>query len=100
MEGIFSTFPAIIKGLDQNEAAAEALVFAAWKHAVGEPIRARTSPLEFANRRLIVAVEDETWRRNLATLAPQMVARLNASLGERTVTFVEFRVDPTLNYGR
>jgi hypothetical protein len=44
-------------------------------------------------KHLIVAVEDEVWKRHLEALSGQMLFKLNATLGRPTVTFIEFRVD-------
>lgn len=100
MERLFAAIPAILKGLEPNENAAEAVVFGAWGDCAGELLRARTEPVKFAGHRLIVAVEDETWRRHLTELSPQMLVKLNSSLGDGTVRLIDFRVDPKLNYGR
>lgn len=92
MERLFAAIPSILKGLEPTEDVTEAVVFAAWRQAAGELIGSRTTPLGFGNKRLVVAVEDETWRRNLKELSPQLVAKINESLGHGTVAFIEFSV--------
>ncbi len=92
MEQLFAAIPTIVKGLEPNKDVTEAMVFAGWHQVAGEHIRSRTKPLAFNNKRLVIAVEDETWRQNLGALAAQMIAKLNKSLGDGTVTFIEFRV--------
>jgi predicted nucleic acid-binding Zn ribbon protein len=91
MEQLFSAIPSIVKGLEPNKDVTDAVVFAAWNQVAGEQIRSHTKPLRVNNKRLVVAVEDETWRQNLEALAAQMLAKLNKSLGDGTVTFIEFR---------
>ncbi|MGB7202195.1 MAG: DUF721 domain-containing protein [Pyrinomonadaceae bacterium] len=92
MEQLFAAIPSIIKALEANKDVTEALVFAAWHQVAGEHIKWRTKPLAFNNKRLVIAVEDETWRQNLGALAAQMIAKLNKSLGDGMVTFIEFRL--------
>jgi predicted nucleic acid-binding Zn ribbon protein len=92
MERLFAAIPSIVKGLEPNEDVAAAVVFAAWNQAAGEQISSRTKPLGFNDKRLIVAVEDETWRQSLQALAAQMLSKLNKSLGDGTVRYIEFRV--------
>lgn len=92
MEQLFAAIPTIVKGLEPNKDVTEALVFAAWHQVAGEHIRSRTKPLAFNNKRLVIAVEDETWRQNLGVLAAQMIAKLNKSLSDGTISFIEFRV--------
>jgi predicted nucleic acid-binding Zn ribbon protein len=100
MERLFGAIPSVLKNLEPNAKATEAVVFAAWKQAAGDNLSNRTAPVELRGTRLAVTVEDETWRRNLENLAPPLLAKINASLGAGTVTFIEFRVDPNLNNGR
>lgn len=95
MERLFGTIPAVLGGLGANESADEAIVTAAWKRNAGELLRERTEPIEFFENRLIVAVADQTWQRHLEELSPQMLAKLNGSLGQGTVKFIEFRIDAT-----
>jgi hypothetical protein len=93
MEQLFGAIPSALGGLGPNAETDEALVFAAWTRCAGEPVCKRTVPLEFFENRLVVAVEDETWRRHLEELSPQMLVQINGSLGHGTLTFIEFRVD-------
>jgi hypothetical protein len=93
MEQLFGAIPTVLSGLDPNVEVDDALVFAAWGRCAGDLLRQRTVALQFFENRLIIAVEDETWRRHLVDLSPQMLAKLNLSLGQGKVRFIEFRVD-------
>ncbi len=93
MEQLFSAIPAVLKNLEPNPEADKAIVFAAWKRCSGELLRTRTTPLEFAENRLVIAVADKTWQRHLQDLSPQMLVKLNDHLGQGTVKFIEFRID-------
>ena len=93
MEQLFGAIPAVLSGLGANEGIDEAVVFAAWQRYAGEPLRERTAPLEFFENRLVVVVADETWQQHLEDLSPQMLAKLNGSLGQGSVKFIEFRIN-------
>lgn len=93
MERLFGSIPSVLSSLGPNAVADEALAFAAWARCAGEVLRARTAPLEFFENRLVIATQDETWRRHLEDLSPQMLASLNGILGQGTVRFIEFRID-------
>ena len=93
MRDILSSLPKIFKDFGGNEAASEAIVFAAWKNVVGEALGQHAVPVRLIKKKLIVAVSSETWRKQVADLADQMVFKLNAALGSSLVSFVEFRVD-------
>src|SRR4051812_10075780 len=93
MEQLFAALPQLIKELGANHAVEEQMVFAAWRRVAGDMLNERTKPLEYFENRLIVAVEDQNWQRNLETLAPEMVAKLNAATEQGKVRFIEFRID-------
>jgi hypothetical protein len=95
MERLFGAIPEVLKGLGADTAMSDALVLAAWKECAGPLIIERTAAVEYFESRLVIAVSDATWRAHLEDLSPQMVARLNARLGQGTVKFIEFRVDPS-----
>ncbi len=93
MEQLFGAIPSVLRDLGPNPDVDEALIFSAWERCAGNLLRERTSPLEFFENRLVVAVQDETWRRHLEDLSPQMLFKINASLGQGKVRFIEFRID-------
>jgi predicted nucleic acid-binding Zn ribbon protein len=93
MEQLFAALPQLLKELGANHAVEEQMVFAAWRRVAGDMLNERTKPLEYFEDRLVVAVEDQSWQRNLETLAPEMVAKLNAATEQGKVKFVEFRID-------
>ena len=93
MQQLFSAIPVVLGSLDKNDSVHEAVVFAAWKRISGELLSERTVPVEFFENRLVTAVEDLTWQRHLEDLAPQMLVKLNMTLGQDSVKFIEFRID-------
>ena len=93
MEQLFAALPHLLKELGANHAVEEQMVFAAWRRVAGKMLSERTKPLEYFENRLIVAVEDQNWQRNLESLAGQMVAKLNAATEQGTVKYIEFRID-------
>jgi len=93
MEQLFGAIPSVLSSLGPNADIDEAVVFAAWARCAGDLLRERTAPLEFFENRLVIAVSDETWARHLEDLSPQMLVRINGSLGQGTVTFIEFRIN-------
>jgi len=95
MEQLFAALPQLLKELGANHAVEEQMIFAAWRRVAGDSLASRTEPLEFFESRLIVAVEDRNWQRNLETLAPEMVAKLNTATEQGKVRFIEFRIDKT-----
>ncbi len=93
MEDIFSALPKILRDAGEPEPLRGPLVFAAWKHIAGENLERNTAPLRLEEKRLVVAVPDEIWRRHLQHLSGQMIFKLNSLLSMEVVTFIDFRVD-------
>ena len=93
MEQLFAALPHLLKELGANHAVEEQMVFAAWRRVAGPMLNERTKPVEYFENRLIVVVEDQSWQRNLESLAPTMVAKVNAATEQGTVKYIEFRID-------
>src|SRR5579862_6328812 len=72
----------------------EELARTAWGHAVGKKIAAHTTALRMVRTRLIVAVEDITWQRQLFALSGQILRNLEKHLGAGLVEDLEFRIIP------
>ena len=93
MEQLFSAIPTVLKFIESPSEVDEAIVFAAWSRCSGDLIRERTAPVEFVENRLVIAVQDLTWRRHLEDLSPRMLVNINSLVGEGSVKFIEFRID-------
>lgn len=70
----------------------EQMATAAWPRAVGKTIAQRTSVIALVRNRLVVAVEDNIWQRQLWTLRGQILGRMEEALGRKIVEEVEFRI--------
>jgi len=93
MEDIFRALPKILRDSGESEPLREPLVFAAWKRIAGENLERNASVEALEEKRLVVAVPDEIWKRHLRSLSGQMIFKLNSLLGAEEVTFIEFRVN-------
>jgi|YNPNPStandDraft_1061719.scaffolds.fasta_scaffold05866_3 hypothetical protein len=69
----------------------EELARAAWPAAVGKIIARHSRVTGLAGDRLLVEVEDETWRRQLQALEPQIRRKLGEILGPQAVGGIQFR---------
>lgn len=93
MNELFRALPALLRQMEDNESLRQAVVFAAWRRIAGEGLREHAVPLRLFQKHLIVAVMSETWKKHLEHLSGQMIFKLNSSLEQPLVTFIEFRVD-------
>lgn len=71
---------------------AEELVRAAWPQAVGARIASHTRPVALQDWRLVVEVEDATWKSQLETMSGQILPRLREIAGKDAVRSIEFRL--------
>jgi len=72
----------------------EQIACAAWKKAVGPRLALRTSALKLVRDRLVIEVEDETWRDNLYSLRPVILRNLEQTLGPGVVRQISFEIRP------
>lgn len=80
--------------LDQHgwrQRAAMGSVFGRWAEIVGQDLAAHTRPDTFADGELSVTADSTAWATQVRLLAPQLVRRLNAELGDGSVLRVKVR---------
>lgn len=70
----------------------EDLARAAWPLAAGKIIARHTAVAGLERGSLLVEVEDESWRRQLAPLASQILRNLAAILGPEAISRIQFRL--------
>jgi predicted nucleic acid-binding Zn ribbon protein len=64
-------------------------VFARWGELVGDEVARHVTPESFADGVLSVRTDSTAWAAQLKYLAPDLLKRLNAELGDDTVRLVE-----------
>jgi len=94
MDDLFKALPKILRAAGDAEEVSEAVAFAAWRRAAGEGLRGCAVPFRLYRKMLVVSVADETWRKQLEQMSPQLIFRMNSLVGQALVTYIEFRVDP------
>jgi predicted nucleic acid-binding Zn ribbon protein len=74
-----------------QQRAAIGSVFGRWAEIVGQDLAAHTTPDAFTDGELAVTADSTAWATQVRLLAPQLVRRLNAELGDGTVRRVRVR---------
>jgi predicted nucleic acid-binding Zn ribbon protein len=77
------------RGWEQR--AAMGSVFGRWAEIVGADVAAHTRPDSFADGELAVTADSTAWATQVRLLAPVLVRRLNAELGDGSVRRVRVR---------
>jgi predicted nucleic acid-binding Zn ribbon protein len=67
-----------------------AQVQAAWKEVAGERLAAAATPVSERDGVVTIACESGVWAQELDLLAPDLLTRLEAALGARSVTKLRF----------
>jgi hypothetical protein len=94
MEELFRSLPKLLRASNNAPEVEEVFVMAAWKRIAGEGLRGNAVPFRLYRKTLVIAVADISWQKQLEPLSGQMLFRLNSTLGQPLVTYLEFRVDP------
>jgi predicted nucleic acid-binding Zn ribbon protein len=63
----------------------KATLFGRWEQIVGPDVAGRCTPTSLVDGELVVQAESTAWATQIRLLAPQLLARINAELGQRTV---------------
>ncbi len=93
MDEISRTLKNIVKEFDSPEMRIAA-ASTAWKTGVGEELSNHTAFIELDKKRLFIAVSGEMWKKQLEKMSGRLVYLMNQELGNGSVNFIEFVVDP------
>jgi hypothetical protein len=94
MDQLINSLPALLRAAEGAAEVTTAVAVAAWNHVAGEGLRRQTAATSLQKQKLTVAVSDSVWRRQLESMSSHFLVRLNALLGQGSISFIEFRVDP------
>lgn len=64
------------------------LLLGRWPELVGETVAEHSVPESYRDKVVVVRTSSTAWASQLGLMAPQLVAKLNASLGEGTITAI------------
>lgn len=78
----------------QDEKVAVIFLREFWPRIVGAPLAASTDPLRLRGRTLEVGVPDSEWARELRSMTPALVSKVNAFWNRSLVRSLDFRVVP------
>ena len=65
------------------------LLLGRWPELVGEAVAEHSTPEAFRDQVLVVRTTSTAWASQLRLMAPQLLARMNASLGDGTIRLVK-----------
>src|ERR1700730_11932878 len=96
MDQLIKSLSALLRAAGDTEEISEAAALAVWNHVAGEGLRQQAVAISLQTQKLTVAVSDSVWQTQLESIGRQFLFRLNALLGQGTIKFIEFRIDPKM----
>ena len=69
-----------------------------WKEVVGQAIAENASPEAIKGKLLLVNVSSAPWMQQLQYLKPELIEKLNESLGKKVVGDIRFKIGPVKDY--
>jgi hypothetical protein len=96
MDDLFKTLSVVLRVVGNDPQVIEAAAIAAWKKAAGDGLRHHAVPIRLTDGKLLVAVADAVWQKQLGAMKDQLIYRTNSIIGQPLVREVELTVDPQL----
>jgi len=90
-QSLASTIGGLLDARGWQQRAAMGSAFGRWAEIVGPDLAAHTKPNSFADGELTVTADSTAWATQVRLLAPVLVRRLNAELGDGSVRRVKVR---------
>ena len=63
-----------------------------WREMVGEQVAAHSEPIRLNFKRLVVMVDSPAWVQHLTFLKPELMEKIQHSLGKEAITEIRFKV--------
>ena len=96
MNDLIKTLSEVLRIIGNQPEVVEAAAIAAWKKAAGEGLRQHAIPMRMTDGKLVVAVADTVWQKQLGAMKDQLIYRTNSIIGKPLVKDVELMVEPNL----
>jgi hypothetical protein len=86
--------PKLLNATGENPEMAEIAAKIAWTRAAGDGLRRHAIPFRLFRKMLVVSVADAIWQKQMQSMSPELISRINKLLGREVVETIEFRIDP------
>lgn len=94
MESLLHMLPTMIRLAGDQDEVREQASFVAWRLSAGTQLTQTCRPFRLYRTTLVVAVTNETWKKQMESMSKTLLFKINQLLGQQVVTFIEFRLDP------
>ncbi len=92
--------PKILARAGDDRELSESAAKIAWSRVTGEGLRQHTAAIRLNDKKLIVAVADAVWQKQLQSMSAELIFRMNKLLRSNVVNSLEFQINPKALRGR
>jgi hypothetical protein len=92
--------PKILARAGDNRELSESAAKIAWSRVAGEGLRQHTVAIRLHEKKLIVAVADAVWQKQMQSMSAELIFRINKLLRSNVVDALEFQIKPAALHGR
>jgi predicted nucleic acid-binding Zn ribbon protein len=96
MIDIARLLPKLLQSTGENAEMTRVAVNLAWQRAAGSGLQRQAVPFRFDGRKLVIAVMDSLWQKQLRSMGPELLRRINRMLGQDLVEWIDFQIAPAL----
>jgi hypothetical protein len=93
MESLLQMLPLMIRMSGDQDEVREQASFVAWRVSTGGQLTQTCRPFRLFRKTLVIAVTNETWKKQMESMSGVLLFKLNQLLGQEVVTFIEFRLN-------
>lgn len=92
LERISSTLGSLLRVRGLSSRLKEYRIFSQWDEIVGETIALHAQPLSVRRGKLTVLVDSSTWHHHLSQLRPELLEKINRSMGKEGIDGIVFKI--------
>jgi hypothetical protein len=92
MDRLSVTLGKILKARGMQDRLHEYRVFSRWKEVAGQAIARHAEPRALRGGKLVLAVDSPAWMQQLSLLKPELIEKLNSSLGGKSIRDVTLKL--------
>ena len=86
------TLGSMLKARGLGSRLSEYRIFGQWEKAVGPVIARHAQPQAVRGKKLMLVVDSPAWMQQLSLLKPEIVEKVNSTLGKKTINDITLRI--------
>jgi predicted nucleic acid-binding Zn ribbon protein len=92
LDRLSNTLGSMLKARGLGSRLSEYRIFGQWEKAVGPVIARHAQPQAVRGKKLTLVVDSPAWMQQLSLLKPEIVEKVNSTLGNKTINDITLRI--------